>query len=186
MLCALNFVALRRLNFFCLQGYITISSVCGTFSVNVHALDIGTQDLLQWKLLRLFWYWNRDKVKKFQFWNQNNCLIKRHVFIKPGSHIAVTCRRLPPALLLRYAAGSLFLMWTLCPRQPAAACGTVKKVELCSTFPAITVPPARQKSYVNIVPAVACGIYCMQIVMWRWFTHRDNRIIDFITLWVDQ
>ena len=30
--------------------------------------------------------------------------------VKPGSHIAVTCRRLPPALLLRYAAGSLFLM----------------------------------------------------------------------------
>ena len=29
---------------------------------------------------------------------------------KPGSHIAVTCWRLPPALLLRYAAGSLFLM----------------------------------------------------------------------------
>ena len=62
---------------------------------------------------------------------------------------------------------------TVCHRQfipyvntlPPAACGTVKKVELCSTFPAITVPPARQKSYVNIVPAVACGIYCMQIVM---------------------
>ena len=51
------------------------------------------------------------------------------------------------------------------PRQPAAACGTVKKVELCSTFPAVTVPPARQKSYVNIVPAVAWGIYCLKTVM---------------------
>ena len=37
------------------------------------------------------------------------CMIEL-ISIKPSSHIAVTCRRLPPALLLRYAAGSLFLM----------------------------------------------------------------------------
>ena len=59
---------------------------------------------------------------------------------------------------------------TVCCRQfipyvntlPPAACGTVKKVELCSTYPAITVPPARQQSYVNIVPAasIVCKPSC--------------------------
>ena len=55
--------------------FIINSSVRGTYSlsINVHVQNSGTQELLPRNFFRI---WNREKVKKVQYWRQQICFIK--------------------------------------------------------------------------------------------------------------